>query len=285
MFDAAVTQTSQAEAAPMQRALGEACVTFKHDGSKTRLDDLYQCGSAKFRLPIVYDGIPVAVLINTAGGITGGDIYKYDARVASNGHAIVTSQAAERAYRRSGGIGKIAVTLSAGEGATLEWLPQETILFNASALHRSMTVDLDETARYMALESVVLGRTAMGETIDTVSFRDSWRIRRNGKLIFADDVRLEGDTKDILKGTATTGGGLAFATLVECAADADNRLELARQALEPFTHGTNVRAAASSWNGVLVARFVATDGRALRDALMIFLETYRSAPLPRVWHC
>ncbi len=285
MYDVAIAPVSNAGAAPMQRARGTARIAYKYDGKDTRLDDLYQSGSAKFRLPKVYDGAPTAVLINTSGGITGGDQLIYEARVGAQAHAIVTGQAAERAYRRSAGIGQVTTHLKAGENATLEWLPQETILFDASALHRTMTVDLAENARLIAIESVILGRTAMGEHVDTLSFRDRWRIRRNGKLLFADDVRLEGNTRDILKGTAATGGGVAFATLVDCAADADSRLALARQALEACAPGSRVRAAASAWNGVLVARFVAQDGRSLRDALISFLETYRSAPLPRVWHC
>lgn len=265
----------------MQRVSGRGHVAFKHASGITRLSDLHQSGSAKIRLPKVYDGVPVAVTINTAGGLTGGDRLAFEAGVGAGGRAIVTSQAAERAYRSSGGAASVANSLSAGDGATLEWLPQETILFNASGLHRSMTADLAGDARLLAVESVVLGRTAMGETVDRVSFRDRWRIRRDGRLVYADDVRLEGDGSGILKGPATAGGGLAFATLVDCAVDAETRLGLARDALGRL----KIRAAASAWNGVLVARFVGADGRSLRDGLMTFLETYRSVGLPRVWHC
>ncbi|WP_417667805.1 urease accessory protein UreD [Roseibium sp.] len=285
MFDAIQGEASESVRAPMQRVKGAARVTFKHDGTQTRLEDLYQSGSGKFRLPKVYDKVPVAVLINTAGGITGGDELRYEAGVADNGHAIITSQTAERAYRRSSGIGRVMTQLSAGAGATIEWLPQETILFNASALHRSLSANLTGDARLLALESVVLGRTAMGETVDTLSFRDSWRICRDGRLVFADDVRLEGNPCDILQGAATTGGKIAYATFVDCAPDAEDRLNLARQALGSGAENETVRAAASAWNGVLIARFVAGDGRALRSNVMSFLKTYRSAELPRVWHC
>ncbi|WP_417677732.1 urease accessory protein UreD [Roseibium sp.] len=281
MYDAAIVNPINDNAPRMQRVSGRGHVAFKHASGRTRLSDLHQSGSAKIRLPKVYDGVPVAVLINTSGGLTGGDRLTYEAGVDAGGHAIVTSQAAERAYRSSGGVAEIENRLTAGNGATLEWLPQETILFNASGLHRTMTVNLSGDARLLAIESVVLGRTAMGETVDRISFRDRWRIQREGRLVFADDVRLEGDASDILKGPATAGGGLAFATLVDCAVDADTRLGLARDALGQL----KIRAAASAWNGVLVVRFVGADGRSLRDGLMTFLETYRSAGLPRVWHC
>lgn len=285
MYDVASVKVAGDTAVRLQRASGRASVGFKKSADSTRLDDLYQSGSAKIRLPKVYDGVPVAVIINTAGGLTGGDHFVYEAALAPGTHAIVTTQAAERAYRSPSGVAEVTTRLAAEDDATLEWLPQEAILFNASGLHRSMSVDLKGSARLIAVESVVLGRTAMGETVDTVAFRDHWRIHRDGRLVFADDIRLEGNADDILKGSATANGGLAFATLVDCAQDAETRLKLARDALADIGAGLDLRAAASAWNGVLVARFVGANGRSLREGLIKFLETYRSVELPRVWHC
>ncbi|WP_417687359.1 urease accessory protein UreD [Roseibium sp.] len=285
MFDADDGKHSNNVSAPMQRVKGAARVSYQFDGTATRLDDLYQSGSAKVRLPKVYDGVPAAVLINTAGGITGGDRLSYEASLGEDAHALVTTQTAERAYRRTSGVGSVATRLTVAAGATLEWLPQEAILFNASALHRSLTADLAGNSRLLALESVVLGRSAMGERVDTLSYRDRWRIRRDGKLVFADDVRLEGDPTESLKGIATTAGKIAFATFFDCAVDAEDRIDLARSALGTCAGQASVHAAASAWNGLLIARFVANDGQALRSRLMSFLKTYRSAELPRVWHC
>lgn len=269
----------------MQRVKGQARVSFHHDGHSTRLTDLYQNGSSKIRLPKVYDNVPVAVFLNTAGGITGGDDIRYQADVGSKTRSVMTSQTAERVYRRSEGIGHVAVQLSAANDATLEWLPQETILFDASALHRNLTVDLEGNAQFLAIESVILGRKAMGETVNTVSYRDRWRIRRNGTLIFADDIRLEGDPATILSGPAATNGQTAFATIIDCRPDIEEKLDLARQSLEPFLHKTFLRAAASVRKQVLIVRIVAHDGKILRDCLMSFLTSYRSKPLPRVWYC
>lgn len=236
-------------------------------------------------MPKVYDGVPVGVLINTAGGITGGDRLRYDAEVAAGTHAIVTSQAAERAYRVSAGTGQVITVLKIADGGFLEWLPQEVILFNRSALTRTFSADLSGTARLLALETVFIGRTAMVETVESLTFADRWRLRRDGRLIFADDIRLNGDPKHQLAGTATAGGGHAFATLVDCAPDAETRLEHARAGLNTALTSPTVRAAASAWNGILVARFVGSDSRHLKDTIITFLETYRGRPLPRVWHC
>lgn len=284
MYDAAMASNTSSPTNAMQRAKGVARIRFAASDEKTRLEDLYQSGAAKIRLPKVYGSAPTAVLLNTAGGLTGGDELVYEVETGERSHAIVTSQTAERAYRSSAGAATVTGRLKIGRGAALEWLPQETILFDASALQRSLTADLEANARLMMLETVVLGRTAMGERVDSVLFRDSWRIMRDNKLVFADNIRLEGDPGLSLKGSATAGGAHCFATFLDCTLDAEDRLGLARASLEPLPEKTT-RAAASAWNGVLVARFVSSDSRDLRNTLMTFLTRYRSAALPRVWHC
>lgn len=278
------TSTSQKSLPPspgMQRAFGIGRISFRKDGSKTRLKELHQSGSARVRVPRTHDGPPLGVLINTAGGITGGDRFEYEGAAEDGCHIVLSSQAAERAYKRTSGIGTVDLTLSVSDEGTLEWLPQETILFQESALRRSLTVNLSGSGRFVGLESVVLGRTAMGEEITDVHFADTWRIRRNDKLVFADNIKINGDARDILKKGATGEGAAAFATFVDVCQDAEEKLERARVGLE----NVNAVAAASAWNGVLVARFVATDGQALRTSLIHFLEHYRATALPRVWHC
>lgn len=281
MYDAPTNDVQSSRAAPLQRANGRARVSYKRTDTGSRLEDLHQSGCAKVRLPKIHDGPPVAVLINTAGGLTGGDRLTYEASVRPGAQAIVASQTAERAYKSVTGVALASSRLDVADGGSLEWLPQEVILFNRSALHRSMDVTLHGNARLLAVESVVVGRTAMGETVDGVDFRDRWRVRRDGRLVFADDARLDGDPGNILKGTAATSGGIAFATLVDCGPHAEERIGQARSILDRL----EIRAAASAWNGLLTARFVASNGRALRDGLMTFLKAYRAAELPRVWTC
>lgn len=272
-------------ASRMQRAEGRASVGFSRartaDGTEiTALARLAQSGSAKIRLPKVYDGVPVAVLLNTAGGITGGDRLGFAATVTSDCHAVITTQAAERAYRSQSGAGEVHNAVAAGDRATVEWLPQETMLFEHSHLDRSLTVDLTGTARFIGLEMVVLGREAMGETVTTCSFRDAWRIRRDGRLVYADTIRFGPDIA-MLDHLATARSARAFATFVDCGPQAEGRLLQARDLIAALP----VRAGVSAWNGQLVARFLSPGSRALRDSLITFLEAYRSAPLPRVWHC
>ncbi|MES0812533.1 urease accessory protein UreD [Roseibium sp. SCPC15] len=284
MYDAATASDRGVSAQKMQRVRGTARIRFANSSNKTRLADLYQSGSAKVRLPKVYNQPQTAVLINTAGGLTGGDELKYDVTADEDTHVIVTSQTAERAYKSSSGIADVTGTFTVNSGAVLEWLPQETILFDASRLKRTISANLLSNARLLMVEALVLGRKAMGEKVRSLTFRDSWRIRRDGKLVFADDVRLDGDPVHFFEGPATASGGLAVATLVDCAVDAEDRLSLARTCIDDLpTEETH--AAASAWNGLLTARFVSRDGRKLRDSLMKFLTGYRAAELPRVWYC
>jgi urease accessory protein len=251
-------------------------------GGRSRLSELYQSGAAKVRLPRVDPATPPeAVFLNTAGGITGGDSLSFAVSVGDGASAMATTQAAERIYRRSAGIGRIATTLEAGRAARLEWLPQETIVFDGSAMARTLAADIAPDATLLAVEAIILGRTAMGETVRDCSIRDSWRVRRGGRLVFADGLRLDGDAAAVMSGRGTGGGATAFATVLLVATDAEAHLAPARAA----TAGVTGEAGVSAWNGILVARLLAASGQALRTDLVRLVETLRGTPMPRVWNC
>jgi urease accessory protein len=266
----------------LERARGEVRLAIRDRGGVSRLRTLYQSGSAKVRLPRVAAGAPPeAVLLNTAGGLTGGDRLRWTVEVEANAAALVTSQAAERVYRRSSRVAEVETTLTLGAGARLDWLPQETIVFDRSALSRRLVADIDGSARLLALEAFVLGRTAMGETVRDAFVGDAWRVRRDGRLVFADGLRLDGDALAIMSGPATGRGATAFATLALFAPDAEAALEPARAILDAAAG----EGSASAWNAFLVARLIAPTGQALRADLIRLVEALRGTPMPRVWHC
>jgi urease accessory protein len=232
-------------------------------------------------MPRQAPGAPVeAVLLNTAGGMTGGDRFYTEVSVGPGAEAVLTSQAAERIYRRSAGTATVDTRLTVTGDGRLDWLPQETIVFNRSALARSLTADVDGDATLLALEAVVLGRTAMGERLDDVMMTDAWRIRRNGRLVFADTTRLEGDAASVMNGMATGNGAVAFATLVLVAPRAEARVEPLRTALDGMAGESGV----SSFEGILVARMVAASGQALRSMAVRAATTLRGVSMPRVWN-
>jgi urease accessory protein len=266
--------------AALERARGRARVSFHRVGGETRLVEFYQSGSAKIRLPRVAAGeAKEAVFLNTAGGVTGGDHLVYEAAAGAGAGLVVTTQAAERVYRRAAGTARIETGLSVGDGADLAWLPQETILFDNSALSRRLSADVAPSGSLLAVEAVILGRAAMGEAARKVAVDDGWRIRRGGKLIFADGLRLDGNAEATMAGSATGNGATALATLLLLAPDAEERIAMARDTLA----GAEGEGGASAWNGMLVARLIAPTGQSLRSDLIRLIERLRGVAMPRVW--
>ena len=270
--------TSLPDPPVLQRSRGCGRIAVAADAGATRLARLYQDGCGKIRLPrdARAEGLE-AVLINTAGGVTGGDRLAWAAEAGPGARLTLTTQACEKVYRARDGAAEVRTTLTLDEGARLDWLPQETILFDGGALSRTLEADLAADARLLAVEAVVLGRTAMAETVGAGSLRDRWRIRREGRLLFADDLRLEGPVADLAARAAVLGGARAFASLLLVDDHAARLLEPLRAALGPL-------GGASAFDGRLFARVAAADGFALRRVLMPALTLLRGgAPLPRVW--
>nr|WP_272211990.1 urease accessory protein UreD [Marinicella sp. W31]MDC2877883.1 urease accessory protein UreD [Marinicella sp. W31] len=258
-----------------QRTFGKGEVRAKFSVGKTRLDAFYQEGAAKIRIPESFDGSMEAVLINTSGGLTGGDRLQWAMTAEAGTTLTVTTQACEKIYKSDSGPAMIDSELRVEDGARLDWLPQETIMFDDASLHRRLDVDLAENAEFLAIEAVLLGRKAMGEAVQRGQFRDRWRVRRQGTLIHAEDVRMTGDIENLVSQTAVLGGDVAFATLLYCGPRTEALLPKVREALGNSAGG------ASEWNGKLVARVVAPDGYQLRKALFPLLGSCGTAKICR----
>ena len=271
---------SPSDAAPspirMQRAHGAVRARFAAFGGSTSPRELYQDGSAKLRLPRRYDTSVEAVLINTAGGLTGGDEFSTSVAAEANTQVTVTTQAHERVYRSAGGNAEIRTDLSVGDGGRLFWLPQETIIFDGARLGRTYSVDVDENASFLAIEGIILGRAAMGETVRQGFLHDRWRVRRSGELVFADDLHLDGDIAALAARDVVLSGNAAFATVVYVGSDADRYLDRLR-AIVGDAGG------ASSFDGKLIARIVAGSGQMLRRVLSEAVALLAVDGVPRVW--
>ena len=262
-----------------QRARGAARLATKLAGGRTRIDVFYQDGAGKIRIPESFDGSMEAVLINTSGGLTGGDRIDWAVTAGDGTKVTVTTQACERVYRSAGGDAYVTAGLSVGPGAVLHWLPQETILFEQGALHRTLEADLAEDADLVALEAILLGRKAMGETVTSGRLRDRWRIRRNGRLIHAEELDLSGEISRIAGRRAALAGNLAFATMLYAGPRAEAVMPGLRALLAERLAG------ASQWNGKLVVRMAAEDGFALRKMLVPAISLLRNGETPpKVWN-
>jgi len=269
------------------RVDGGARVTLRDDAGTTRLVELWHHDPMRVLLPEpVDDEIPHVVLLNTAGGLVGGDSLRTAIGLGDRARALVTGQAAEKVYRSDGPDVAIRTSLSAGRDAWLEWMPQETILFEASRLDRGLAIDLAAGARCLAGETLVFGRRARGETIARAWLRDRWEIRREGRLAWADAFALRPDEPGALDAPFALDGAAAMATLAYCGADAPARLEGLREALAG--HGAGI--AASCLGEILLVRGLSRDAQALRRAVAEAWRFLRAAGgslparLPRLWH-
>lgn len=267
----------------LARSSGGIELQFAGNGPKTKLSNAFQSGCLRVRWPEDVASVgPCAVMMNTAGGLTGGDALTIRAEWKDGSAATLTGQAAEKIYRARDGHALIDTSLRIGAHSQAEWMPQETILFDRAALRRDMRVDLAASSRFLGVEATVFGRLAMGESMTHGFYREGWRIRRDGQLIYADALEFDGPVAALLKRKAIGSGARALATLVFAAADAGEFLEPVR-ALAPDAQG---RIAASHWNGLLAVRFAAPDGYELRRDMACVLSILREGrPLPRVWSC
>jgi urease accessory protein len=267
----------------LERARGCVDLEFRASGRDSVLVRLRHADALKVKLPRVPVGAPPeAVLINTAGGLAGGDRFEIAVTAGEDAAVTVTTAACEKVYRSTGEAAVVDTALAVGSGARLEWLPQETILFDRARYERRLTIEMAADAVVLAIESVVFGRLARGETMTEGLFRDRWRATRDGRLVFADGIRLEGPIAAILDRPAALAGGRALATLFYAASDAEERLEDVRAALA----GAPAEAGASARDRMLVARIAATDGATLRASLTSVLSVLRGGkPMPKVWTC
>jgi urease accessory protein len=251
---------------PLDRTFGEVRIGVHGN----RVARWREAGAAKVRFADPQE----AILINTGGGLAGGDYFTFEIAAKDNSRLAVTTQAAERVYRTLGAAAEIDVNISVQDSSTIWWVPQETILFQNSALARRLSCELSGRARLLCVESVILGRKESGEEVSSIHFRDSWRIKRDGKLAFAEELLLDAAR---FKSTAVLAGASAFATLLYLADDAESKLESVRRAV-------GEQGGASAWSGKLVARILAEDGFMLRKSLIPALHALTSGcSLPKTW--
>jgi urease accessory protein len=259
------------------RTVGGIALAVRSHAGVTRRSRVREEGSLRVRCPGPASGELEAVIVNTAGGVAGGDRLMLHVTVESRAQLVITTAAAEKVYRTLAPDATIGVKLDVAAGASLAWLPQETILFDRARLKRSIDIDLAEDARLVLAEAIVFGRSGMGEAVDECFLLDRWRLRRRRRLIHAEAMRRDGAVTAKLAQPAVAKGGIAIATVL--AVPGDQGTAAAVRALGPFRGEVGV----SAWNGLAVVRLCAADGTALRHDLIAVLAAMRAAPLPRLW--
>ncbi len=261
------------------RATGHIALSVAAAHGLSRRARVHEAGSLRVRFPNGPDkGTLDAVIVNTAGGMTGGDQFELDVEVGAGARLSVTTAAAEKVYRSLGPDTKVGVKLAINNGATLTWLPQETILFDQVRLRRTIDVELAGSAHLLLAEAIVFGRAAMGEILNEGRLFDRWRVRLDGALVFAETLRIDGAIAKHLAERPVAAGGAAVAGILKIPGD-----EAAVAAVNAMQQNFRGEVGASAWNGLALARLVAPDGAALRHDLAAIVTAWSETPLPRLW--
>ncbi len=281
MFDSELPSDARDDRGGLAKVRGrsEVNAAFGAVHGDTRIARIFERGSFRLRFPRGRGC--EAVLINTGGGITGGDRLDVSLELGVGATVVATSQAAEKLYRSDGAAALIALRARLGDASRLMWLPQESILFDGAIVQRLLEIEMPATAKVTAAEILTLGRTAHGERITNASWRDRWRIIRDGRLLLAENVRIDGAISELMERPALGAGARCLATLVHVAPDAEARLGDVRDALAAVEGA----AAASAWNGMLVARFAGTETHKTRAAVAAAVVAATGDAMPRAWSC
>jgi urease accessory protein len=274
------TDTTRAASAIFAANRAQGSVTFDVHlvEGVTRRRQLHESGSLRVRFPSPEAEGLSAVFVNTAGGVAGGDRFDIDIAAGEGARLTLTTAAAEKIYRAESNPAQLNISLKAAAGAHLGWLPQETILFDRARVSRRIDIDLAESASLLLCEIVVFGRAAMGERMQSGEFVDRWRIRRGGRLVFAETIRLDGDIGSKLASPAIAKGGVAIGTALIVPGD-EALVERIRTLSESFGGEVGI----SAWNGFAMARFCAQDAARLRADMMAVLGRASGSALPRLW--
>jgi urease accessory protein len=265
------------------RARGEARAVFARIGVRTEPAQVFETGGLRLRFPRSA-GECEAVLINTGGGMAGGDRAQTAIALDAGAQVLFTTQSAEKIYRSDGGTSEVAARINLGAGARLEWLPQETILFQGARFARRLEIDAAGDASLLLIEAITFGRIAMGEAAIKASLRDSWRIRRDGRLVFAEEARLD-EAAATLDRVAVGRGARAIASVLIMAPDASAQLDKMRAALDEARQSGEeaLDAGATAFDGLALARLAAPSPTRLRAAIVTVMMRLRGRAPPRVW--
>ncbi|MGA7324715.1 MAG: urease accessory protein UreD [Rhodomicrobium sp.] len=279
MFAASSPSESTVGGNLQPRVRGGLRLCFRDRNRQTHAASYEERDGYKIRFPRGGHGCE-GVIINTGGGVAGGDLIAHAVTLEAGASATLTTPAAERIYRSNGDVSRIDISMGLQDGASLAWLPQETILFAEARLQRRFEIDMAPSASLLMAEITVFGRKEMGEAINQGSYIDRWHVRRDGCLVFAENVRFGGDLAAALKKPAIGNGARVMGTVLYVAASAESKLEPVRAVLT----GAASRLAASAWNGLLCIRCLGDDLEAVRRDLSRALILLRQQPMPRVWH-
>lgn len=188
---------------------------FTDDAGTTRLTERSHVGPLRVQKPLYPEGGQIchAIIVHPPGGVVGGDELNITAHVQTAAHALITTPGAAKWYKANGKISKQTVTIQVDAHASMEWLPQETIFFDAAHVKLSQAISLEKEARYIACDILCFGRSASGEIFHTGKITQHTTIRREGKLIWFEQGALAGGSAT-MRSPLGLNGNTVCATLI-----------------------------------------------------------------------
>ena len=281
--------------APQKRGwLARLELGFQASEGRTRLAHRKHQGPLVVQRPFYPEasGCCHVYLVHPPGGVVGGDALELDVQVDPSAHALITTPAATKLYRSSGPTATLSQRLAVKAGATLEWLPQETIAFSGSIASLSTRVELEPGASFIGMEVLCLGRPASGERFDVGRLRQRLEVRRAGEPLVVEQLSLRGGGPELgqawgLNGHTTLGTLIAVSRLAPelWARSLPDLVQRVRDEIAPLG-GT---AAVTQLAGTLVCRFLGDGSSAahavLRRAWQLIRPELTQTPAvaPRIW--
>src|SRR5262245_43215342 len=287
-IDSTVTLPVSVSDRHLQRARGLCRIVVGGAEEGNEIIDVFQRSPLRMIFPQINGArVKEAVLINTAGGIAGGDRLECSVTAVAGASIAFTSQTAERVYRALDEPARVLTKLKVNDGARLAWFPQETIIFNWARLQRETEIEISTGAELLALEWLVFGRAAHGEQILGGQLSDRWHVKKDGRLIWADTFHVGEEVFPHLNRRALLGNCKAIATLIYFGPELDKRLELLRD----ISSSLDCLCAATSVNGLIIVRLAADTSSNLKLALRALLNhigpEFGPGPfrVPKMWSC
>ncbi len=284
---------AQSQAEPWSASLA---LRFSRDGARTVLADNRHSGPLRVQKALYPEGDDIchAVIVHPPGGIAGGDRLVMDVKLDTGAKALITTPGATKWYKVRGKSGKVPdharqdLGFTLASGATLEWLPQESIVFDAAEVAMTSRIDLADGARYAGWEILCLGRAASGETFRQGQIRQRVSIRHAGRLVWNEAGALPASGGQ-MRSPVGWQGATVCATLVIAGHSLPNAaLEELRAILEAQRQ-PGERVALSRLPLVVVARYLGDSSERARTLLTALWHQLRPAAIgapphtPRLW--
>lgn len=264
---------------------------FARHGDTTRLVERSHRGPLRVQKPLYPESSEIchAIIVHPPGGVVGGDQLDIHACVGENAGAFITTPGAAKWYKANGRVSQQSVQLDVGDGASLEWLPQETIFFDAAHVHLDTTIEMGKDASYIGCEILCFGRTASGESFTSGRIAQRTSIRRDGKLVWFEQGNLAASSTT-MSNPLGLAGKTVCATLIGVGAPLPPGVANAiRESCAGRLNDTE-SFGATQMKSVVVVRYLGDSSETAKQLMSVAWQTLRphlsgrDAVIPRIWN-